>query len=93
MPTFHYVGRDARGSSIKGALDATSESEIAAILVARQVIPTAIRPAPQLADEHPFWGAHGRSTPSPVQLELARAEGRFLDPGYTWVRGHNRGTG
>jgi general secretion pathway protein F len=44
MPTFHFVGRDAEGAAIDGTLEAASEAELAAILLARQVTPTSIRP-------------------------------------------------
>jgi len=44
MPTFHFAGRDAKGGAIDGSLDAASEADVAAVLLARQVTPTSIRP-------------------------------------------------
>jgi general secretion pathway protein F len=44
MPTFHFIGRDAKGAAIDGTLEAASEGDVAALLLARQVTPTSIRP-------------------------------------------------
>lgn len=44
MPTFHFIGRDAKGGAIDGTLEAASETDVAALLLARQVTPTSIRP-------------------------------------------------
>src|ERR1700754_4953921 len=48
MPTFHFIGRNAKGIAVDGTLDAASEADVAAALLARRVTPTSIRPGAEV---------------------------------------------
>ena len=50
MPAFNYIGRDASGSQVKGAIEAADSTMAAEQLSRRRIIPISIENASQSDD-------------------------------------------